>query len=145
MPILRLAYITLFLVALFTVFTLWSQVGGQGHLDLIPWYVKLILGMGAAYSVVQTAAAAVAGKRGWNTQSVRWFGLTLATLFLCGLASFYAHTNLEDTGEEDDTTDDASIVGQVVLPDPRYKFTIPAISAPIASDAVAAGLGAFNT
>ena len=103
MPILRLAYITLFLVALFTVFTLWSQVGGQAHLDLVPWSVKLVLGIGAAFAIVRAAAAAVAGERGWNSQSVKWLGLALATLVLCGMASYYAHVNFEDTGDETDS------------------------------------------
>ena len=34
---LRLAYATQFLIAVIAVFTLWSQVGGQSHLDLMPW------------------------------------------------------------------------------------------------------------
>src|SRR5215470_13899293 len=100
MPILRLAYITLFLIALFTVFTLWAQIGGQGHLDLLPWYVKLALSVGSAFAIVRAASAAVGGARGWNPQSVRWLGLTLAALCLCGLASFYAHNNLEDSGDD---------------------------------------------
>jgi len=33
MPLLRLAYATQFLIALIAVFVLWSQVGGQSHLD----------------------------------------------------------------------------------------------------------------
>jgi hypothetical protein len=33
---LRLAYCFEFLIAMLTVFTLWSEIGGQGHLDLIP-------------------------------------------------------------------------------------------------------------
>jgi hypothetical protein len=36
MPILRLAYTTLYLIAIIAVFVVWSQVGGQGHLDLMP-------------------------------------------------------------------------------------------------------------
>jgi len=106
-PILRLAYITLFLIALFTVFTLWSQVGGQDHLDLLPWHIKLVLAVGAAFAITRAAASAVAGERGWNLQSVRWLGLALVILFLCGMASSYAHNNLEDTGDEE--TGDASV------------------------------------
>ena len=45
MPILRLAYTTQFLIALIAVFVLWSQVGGQSHIDLMPWYFKLGLGV----------------------------------------------------------------------------------------------------
>ena len=109
MPILRLAYITLFLIALFTVFTLWSQVGGQGHLDLLPWWVKLVLAAGASYAIVRASAAAVAGDRGWTPQSVKWLGLALAAMVLCGMASFYAHNNLEDSGDEGDGSTDTSI------------------------------------
>ena len=78
MPILRLAYTTLFLIALIAIFVLWAQVGGQSHLDLLPWFVKLGLGVAAAWSIVRATAAAVAGERGWNGQSVRWLGVTLA-------------------------------------------------------------------
>ena len=107
MPILRLAYIAVFLIAIIAVFTLWSQVGGQDHLDLIPWSVKLVLGGGAAYAIARASAAAVAGEHGWNGQSVKWTGVALAALFLCGLASLYAHNNLEDNGDEE--PDDATV------------------------------------
>lgn len=107
MPILRLAYSTQFLIALIAVFVLWSQVGGQSHLDLLPWSVKLVLGVAAAYGVVRATAASVSGDRAWNGQTVRWLGLTLALLFACGYATYYAHLNLEESDgadQEQDTT-----------------------------------------
>ena len=69
MPILRLAYSTQFLIALIAVFVLWSQVGGQSHLDLLPWTVKLGLGLAAAYGMVRATAASVSGDRAWNGQT----------------------------------------------------------------------------
>jgi predicted outer membrane lipoprotein len=105
MPILRLAYSTQFLIALIAVFVLWSQVGGQTHLDLLPWTVKLGLGLAAAYGVVRATAASVSGDRAWNGQTVRWLGLTLAVLGACGYASYYAHLNLEDTDDSDQQQD----------------------------------------
>ena len=101
MPILRLAYTTLFLIALLATFELWSQVGGQSHLDLMPWYLKLVLGAGAAFSVVKAAAAAVAGERAWNRQTLRWAGILLALLIGCGLTSYYAHLYLEEDEQEE--------------------------------------------
>ena len=101
MPILRLAYSTQFLIALMAVFVLWSQVGGQSHLDLLPWSVKLVLGLAAAYGVVRATAASVSGDRAWNGQAVRWLGFTLAVLAACGYATYYAHMNLEETDEAD--------------------------------------------
>jgi hypothetical protein len=105
MPILRLAYSTQFLIALIAVFVLWSQVGGQSHLDLLPWSVKLGLGLAAAYSVVRATAASVSGGRAWNGQTVRWLGLTLALLFACGYATYYAHLYLEDADDADQQAD----------------------------------------
>jgi hypothetical protein len=105
MPLIRLAYATQFLIAVMAIFVIWSQVGGQGHLDLVPWPVKLGLGLAAAYSVVRATAASVSGERAWNGQAVRWLGLTLALLAACGYASYYAHLNLEDSDEEDQQQD----------------------------------------
>jgi hypothetical protein len=109
MPILRLAYTTLFLIALLATFELWSQVGGQSHLDLMPWYLKLILGAGAAFSVVKAAAAAVAGDRAWNRQTLRWAGILLVLLIGCGLASYYAHLYLEQDEEEEQSVSEFKI------------------------------------
>src|ERR1017187_523180 len=105
MPILRLAYSTLFLIALMAVFVLWSQVGGQSHLDLIPWPIKLVLGVAAAYGVVRATAASVSGDRAWNGHMVRWLGLPLAVLAACGYASYYAHMNLEESDDADQSQD----------------------------------------
>ena len=107
MPILRLAYIAFFLLALITVYTVWAQVGLQSHLDLIPWSIKLVLGAGAAYAITRAAIAAANAEHGWNGQSVKWTGIALAALLLCGLASLYAHNNLEDNSS-DDTEGDAT-------------------------------------
>ena len=109
MPLLRLAYSALYLVALIAVYVLWSQVGGQSHLDLLPWHVKLGLGALAALAVVRATAAAVAGERGWNAQSLRWLGLALALLIGCGLASYYSHVYLEDSGDESDGQADTTV------------------------------------
>jgi hypothetical protein len=38
---LRMAYALEFLLAMIAIFTVWSEVGGQGHMDLLPWYIKL--------------------------------------------------------------------------------------------------------
>jgi len=103
MPILRLAYAALFLIALIAVFDTWSQVGGQNHLDLMPWYLKAGLGGAAAFAVVKAAAAAVAGDRPWNPQTLRWLGILLVVLAGCGLATYYYHVYGEQQDEEEDT------------------------------------------
>lgn len=112
MPTLRLAYVTLFLIAVIAVFVLWSQVGGQGHLDMMPWYLKLALGAGAAYAVVRATMAAVAGSAGWNGGSLKWFGILLALLVGCGLATYYYHV-YEEGGDEGQ---DDSITSELIAP-----------------------------
>ena len=105
MPILRLAYATQFLIALIAVYVLWSQVGGQAHLDLLPWTVKLGLGLAASYCIVRATAASVGADRAWNPQSLRWLAFALLVLGACGFATYYAHINLEDSDEADPQQD----------------------------------------
>ena len=112
MPVLRLAYSTQFLIAVIAVFVLWSQVGGQGHLDLMPWYLKLGLGAGAAFAAVKATAAAVSHDRAWNGPSLKWFGITLALLLGCGLATYYYHVY----GETDESDEQDSQTSALTLP-----------------------------
>lgn len=114
MPTLRLAYAAEFLIALIAVFVLWSEVGGQSHLDLMPWYVKLGLGAGAAFAVVKATVAAVAQEHAWNGRTLKWFGILLLLLVGCGLASYYCHVYLED--DSDDQPDDSPSVSQFIAP-----------------------------
>ena len=102
MRILRLAYVAEFFVAVIAVFVVWDEVGGQSHLDMMPWYLKLALGVGAALAAVKATVAAVERDRAWNSRSVRWFGILLALLFACGVATYYYHLlEVEEQDEED--------------------------------------------
>ncbi|MDR3700378.1 MAG: hypothetical protein P4L56_12120 [Candidatus Sulfopaludibacter sp.] len=107
MPILRLAYTTQFLIALIAVFLVWSQVGGQGHLDIMPWYLKLVLGFGLAYAIVKATICAVSGETAWNGATLKWLGIALAMMLLCGLTTYYYH--LYGESDENDEQDSGSI------------------------------------
>jgi hypothetical protein len=109
MPLLRLAYSTLYLIALIAVFVAWSQVGGQTHIDLLPWWLKLVLGFAMALAIVRAASAAYSGDRAWNGQTLKWLGLTVALGVVCGMATYYAHMYLEDTGDEGDSQSEPAI------------------------------------
>ena len=111
--LLRLAFISEFLLAVIALFTAWSQVGGQGHLDLMPWYLKLALGAGTAYACVKATAAAVDSERAWHGRSLRWFGIMLALLVACGVVTYYYHVNepLEEEQEEEEPEPAISGVG----------------------------------
>jgi hypothetical protein len=108
--LLRIVYIAEFLLALVAVFTAWSQVGGQTHLELMAWYFKLLLGVGMAYGTVRATAAAVAGERGWNTRSLRWTGIVMAMGILAGVLTYYYH--LHEPADEDDQDEPATTTAQ---------------------------------
>jgi hypothetical protein len=122
MKMLRLAYATQFLIAIIAVFVLWSEVGGQGHLDLMPWYLKLGLGAGAAFAIVKATAAAVSAERAWNGVTLRWIGITMALLAGCALATYYVHvygeTDEEDTQPEGTAAFSTGAVAPPALPFP---------------------------
>jgi hypothetical protein len=120
MPILRLAYTTLFLIALLAVFELWSQVGGQTHLDLMPWYIKLVLGVSAAFCVVKAAESAMTGEKAWNRRTLRWTGILVVLLVCCGLASYWVHLYGEEDDDQDDQTQQSVSRIFAVPPDARY-------------------------
>jgi formate/nitrite transporter FocA (FNT family) len=107
MPLLRLAYAAEFLIALIAVFMLWSEAGGQSHLDLLPWYVKLVLGAGAALATVKATVSSVEGATSFNAGALKWLGITLLFLMGCGFAAYYAHLNLEP--EEDQQGDEPAV------------------------------------
>ena len=57
--LLHVLYAIEFLIALIAVYTVWSEVGGQGHLDYMAWYWKAAIGPPAAYGVIRLTQAAV--------------------------------------------------------------------------------------
>jgi hypothetical protein len=103
--ILRIVYIAEFLLALIAVFTAWSQIGGQGHLDQMAWYLKLSLGMLISYAIVRATAAAVSEDRGWNARALRWTGIVALLAIAAGLITYYTHLyEPADEEDEQDTT-----------------------------------------
>lgn len=108
---LRLLYAIEFLIALIATFTVWSQVGGQYHLDLMAWYWKLCLGVGIAFAAVKATAAAVAGKRAWNSRTLKWVSIILALALACGAVTYYYHLT-EPPPDDEDQEDTATPTAQ---------------------------------
>jgi hypothetical protein len=88
---LRVLYALEFLLALIAIYTVWSQVGGQGHLDQMDWRWKLALGVGIAYAAVKATAAAVSNARAWNAGSLRWLSVVLALTAAAAFVTYYYH------------------------------------------------------
>ena len=103
---LRMAYAGELLLAVPAVFTLWSQVGGQGHLDLMPWYLKLLLG-GAMSLACIFATAALVDAPGWgSTRFYAWVAIIiLIGAAMAGVTYYYhLHEEYDDTGDEEPTS-----------------------------------------
>jgi len=100
-----------FLLALLAILELWSQVGGQGHLDLMPWYTKLGLILGLALTAVAGTISAVSHDRAWNAKTIAC--LLLALMIAGGMAgvTYYYHVHEND---DSDSTDEAGVASSPV-------------------------------
>lgn len=127
---LRLVYIFEFLLALIAVFTCWSEIGAQGHLDLMPWYWKAILGVGMSWTIVRATGAAITHEKAWNAKCIGWLLLTLLLAAAMGLATLYAHLNEDDGGDRDDmdNTTLTSVWHRPALTDVRFFPTCDALA-----------------
>lgn len=105
---LRLAYAVEFLIAVIAILALWSEVGGQGHLDLMAWYIKLACVLGLAWCSVRFTASIVEQPKVWNHRSVGWFlGIIFLTTTMAAI-TYYYHLHEEpeqDTDEPSPTAD----------------------------------------
>ena len=118
----RLAYVSEFLLALIAVLMLWSQVGGQGHLDLMPWYDKLSLSVALALVTVLGTRSATVHERAWNARTIAF--LLMAVLIAGAMAAltYYYHLHEEDD-EEEGGSNVATVVREAPLPYSRGSIT----------------------
>jgi hypothetical protein len=98
--LLRLAYALEFLVALIAIISLWSEVGGEGHLDLMPWYAKLGCILGLAWCSMRFTAGIVEQQKVWTRRTVSWFAGILLFCIAMGGITYYYHLH-EDPDDED--------------------------------------------
>jgi uncharacterized membrane protein len=111
----RLAYVAEFLLALIAVWTLWSQVGGQGHLDLMPWYDKLSLSVALALVTVLGTMSAVTQERAWNARTLVFLLMALLITAVMGVLTYYYHVHENDEDGESDSNV-ATIILEIPLP-----------------------------
>ena len=101
----RFAYAGEFLLALLVVFDVWSQVGGQGHLDLIAWYIKFACAFAMACCIVGFNAGMAEHEKIWNPRTRLWFAGMLLLAVVMGGITYYYHLHEEpvETDSEDAT------------------------------------------
>jgi hypothetical protein len=101
---LRLAYAVEFLVALIAILDMWSEIGGQGHLDLMPWHIKLACIAGLAWCCVRFTAGIVEQSKVWTRRTVAWFSGILLFGIAMGGITYYYHLHEEPEDDDEDTT-----------------------------------------
>ena len=107
----RFAYACEFLLAVVTVFTLWSQVGGQGHLDLMAWYWKLALGGGLSAAIVCLTATLVREPRVISRGAILWVAIVVLIAAAMAAVTVYYHLH-EGSDESDEESTTAMIAGR---------------------------------
>ena len=113
---LRMVYALEFLIALIAIFTVWSEVGGQGHMDLLPWYIKLGCSLSLGWCSVRFTAAIVEHEKAWNHHTVVWFaGMILVAMAMGGITYYY---HLHEVPDEPDSDENTST--SLVLPDSAW-------------------------
>jgi heme/copper-type cytochrome/quinol oxidase subunit 3 len=96
----RIAYAVQFVLTLMAVFQIWAQVGGQGHLDLMPWHYKLLLAVALSLTAVRATVAAVNRDRFWNKRTFAW--LVVAVLLVVTMAFLTYYEHLHEPADEGD-------------------------------------------
>ena len=97
----RMIYVAGFLLAVIAISVLWSQVGGQGHLELMPWYWKLVLIGGLGLATVRASVSAAMHERAWNNGTLVWVLVAILLMGAMAAATYYAHTNEDEEDSED--------------------------------------------
>jgi hypothetical protein len=115
--LLRPLLIVEFLIALEAIFTLWSEVGGQYHLDLMFWPWKLGLGVSSAALIVAITASLVRNDGQVTRRAVLFFSFLLAIFLVAGVVTYYYHLH-EPTDQDEDDDDAPARISQVMLPGP---------------------------
>jgi hypothetical protein len=101
--LLRLAYVCEFLLALVAIYTAWSEIGGQGALDLMHWGWKLGFGVALAFAIVGLTAALVSEEAWLTMRGARWMAAILALLAGMGTVTYF-YSLEEDNNDSDDSS-----------------------------------------
>ena len=107
--LLRLLYVFEFLIALVSIFTAWSEIGGQAALDLMHWGWKLGLSIALALAIVAYSVALVTSETWWNLRSARWLMSILIICLAIGVVTYYYALQV-DAGQSDETGTTSSLL-----------------------------------
>lgn len=113
-----------FLLAIQVVFTFWSQVGGQYHLDLMFWPWKLGVSVLAAGLIVAITGNLVRNDGTISRRAVVYIAVLLMTLVVAGVVTYYYHVNEPQDNDDDD--DDQPVRISRIIAQPPLDWSKPA-------------------
>ena len=115
----RLAYALEFLLAITASAILWSEVGGQVHLEMMPWYLKLGALVAFASAIVRFTMAVVNHEAMWNAASLRWLMamLALAGAMFAVTLYYHLHEPADDSDDEEGMSTSIEMRGSARLGD----------------------------
>ena len=97
-----------FLVAIIAVFTLWGQVGGQYHLELMFWAWKLGIGLAGAALAVAITASLVHSEGEFTRRVLLQCSLLIVLAVVAGVVTYYYHVNEPQDQDEDENPQQTS-------------------------------------
>lgn len=104
--LLRPLLIVEFLIALEVVFTAWSEIGGQYHLDIMYWPWKLGIAFGAAWLITIITANLVNHEGQITAKVIVYASLLFLVLTTAGVVTWYYHLHepADDQDDDDENT-----------------------------------------
>lgn len=116
--LLRPFLIVEFLIAVQAIFTFWSQVGGQYHLDLMFWPWKFGLSLAAASLIVAITSNLVRNAGAITRLTLTLCSFLIVVIVVAGIVTYYYH--LSEPPEPDDQSEDEPARAEITRPDRRF-------------------------
>jgi uncharacterized PurR-regulated membrane protein YhhQ (DUF165 family) len=113
--LLRPLLIVEFLIAVQAIYTIWSEVGGQYHLDLMFWPWKLGIGLTSAALIVAITANLVRNEGRITGRALMFCSFLIAIFIVAGVVTYYYHLN-EPADQDEDQDDEPSKISLLLLP-----------------------------
>jgi len=110
--VLRLALIVEYILALIATTVVWEEIGGQGLLDLMPWYTKLGLMGGFCWALVGFSGSLARPGRWRTRRSILWLCAMIVLATGMGLVTYYYY--LHAPADDDDDDEDAPTTAAVL-------------------------------
>lgn len=114
-----------FLIAIDAIFTAWSEIGGQYHLDLMFWPWKLGIGVGSAWLITMITANLVNHEGRITKKILMYSSLLLLVLVTAGVVTWYYHLHEPADQDEDDDNDDDGVTPAMVIQSQAAPWLLP--------------------